>query len=255
MPEVSGHIHDNNRNIVSITPVGNMRPEKQRPPKQTVQAPPAHADQALQTTKHQSQTNAHPTHRVLIAAPHQVLTPPTHQPQTPPNPPARSLVSALCSIPKAPPMKRTRKCESATVIRPTAQKNKEGDAVPSTSGTVITAKPTGRKIAANKSSRIQKKSKKPIADESSDDEDWSCLVCGEPYRNSKPRGGSRPGHPGHVTRSYFSIHKNDIRSYYLDVQDFTFPSYLRPCNLYVSVISMSMNTDHDIHVDGRYIIT
>ena len=116
MPEVSGHIHDNNRNIASITHVGNMRPEKQRPPKQTVQAPPAHADQALQTTKHQSQTNAHPTHRVLIAAPHQVLTPPTHQPQTPPNPPARSLVSALCSIPKAPPRKRTRKCESATVI-------------------------------------------------------------------------------------------------------------------------------------------
>ena len=116
MPEVSGHIQDNNRNIVSITPVGNMRPEKQRPPKQTVQAPPAHADQALQTTKHQSQTNAHPTHRVLIAAPHQVLTPPTHQPQTPPKPPARSLVSALCSIPKAPPRKRTRKCESMTVI-------------------------------------------------------------------------------------------------------------------------------------------
>ena len=205
MPEVSGHIHDNN--IVSITPVGNTRPEKQRPPKQTVQAPPAHADQTLQTTKHQSQTNAHPTHRVLIAAPHQVLTPPTHQPQTPPNPPARSLVSALCSIPKAPPRKRTRKCESATVItsspykkvleekqkdkksktkRKAAQKNKEEDAVPSTSGTVITAKPTGRKIAASKSSRIQKKSKKPIADESSDDEDWPCLVCGEPYRNSKP---------------------------------------------------------------------
>ena len=180
MPEVSGHIHDNNRNIVSITPVGNMRPEKQRPPKQTVQAPPAHADQALQTTKHQSQTNAHPTHRVLIAAPHQVLTPPTHQPQTPPNPPARSLVSALCSIPKTPPRKRTRKCESATVItsspykkvleekqkdkksqtkRKAAQKNKEEDAVPSTSGNVITAKPTGREIAANKSSRIQKKSK------------------------------------------------------------------------------------------------
>ena len=34
----------------------------------------------------------------------------------------------------------------------------------------------------------------------------------------KTRGGSRPGHPGHVTRSYFSIHTNDIRSYYLHVQ-------------------------------------
>ena len=34
--------------------------------------------------------------------------------------------------------------------------------------------------------------------------------------------------------------------------DFTFPSYLRSCNL--DVIAMSMNTDHDMHVDVRYTI-
>ena len=41
--------------------------------------------------------------------------------------------------------------------------------------------------------------------------------------------------PGHVTRSYFYINKNDGRSYFLHVQNFTFPLYLGHCNLDVSV--------------------
>lgn len=93
---------------------------------------------------------------------------------------ARSLLSELCKpVKSASKRKRTRKTERAQVITSSPYKNamkeKESKKKPKTS------------VVVKKTVKNQNKSNEDTGEESSDNEEWPCLVCGEPFCNSRPR--------------------------------------------------------------------